>query len=389
MKTAYIDCQFGVAGDMLLGALVAGGVPVDHLKSELSKLGISGWDIIPEPVKRSGIAATHVDVPTGEEHAHRHLSHITDIIGNSNLPDRVKDRATRIFTRLAEAEAVVHGTSPEKIHFHEVGALDAIVDVVGVCIGLEYFDVGSVYATPLHLGTGTVNCAHGCMPVPVPAVVELAKGVPVVRTAYDGEMTTPTGAAILTTLVESWARPGRFTGEASGYGAGTRESAEHPNTVRIVIGSTETPTPHDHSRLLETTIDDMNPEFYGYLMDQLFAAGAKDVYLTPVYMKKGRPGTVVSVLADGESAERLTGILLAETTTLGVRMLHVERRLLERREGSVSTQWGPVRVKIACVDGRERCTPEFDDCARVAREHGVPLQTVYETVIRADRNESN
>ena len=389
MKTAYIDCQFGVAGDMLLGALVACGVPVDHLKSELSKLGVSGWDITTEPVKRSGIAATHVAVSTGEEHAHRRLSHITAIIAESTLPDRVKDRAIRIFTRLAEAEAVVHDTTPEKIQFHEVGALDAIVDVVGACIGLEYFDVGRVYATPLHLGTGTVNCAHGCMPVPVPAVVELTKGVPVIRTGYVGEMTTPTGAAILTTLVESWVQPGRFTGETSGYGAGTRESAEHPNTVRIVIGATETPIPHDHSRLLETTIDDMNPEFYGYLMDLLFAAGAKDVYLTPVYMKKGRPGTVVNVLADDESAERLTGILLAETTTLGVRMLPIERRLLERREETVSTQWGPVRVKIACADGHDRYTPEFDDCARIAREHGVPLQTVYETVLRADRNGSN
>ncbi len=383
MKTVYIDCIFGVSGDMMLGALVACGVPLSHLEKELGKLGVEGWKLRQESRKISGIAATHIVVETGHSHEHRHLSHIRGIIESSGIPDRAKKRAVAVFTRLAEAEAVVHGTTPEKIHFHEVGAVDAIIDVVGACIGLEYLGVDRVAAAPIRMGTGTVKCAHGLMPVPVPAVVELTKNAPTVRTGWDGEITTPTGAAIVTTLAETWGRLDGLIPERSGYGAGTKTWDDHPNILRIVVGTTEQPAgtfETDRCVLVETNIDDMNPEVYGYLSDRLFESGALDVFTTAVSMKKGRPGTLVSVLCTENDADTIAGLLLAETTTIGVRKTVVERVKLARESRTVDTEFGPVRVKAVSIDGGERITPEYDDCARIAREQNVPLIRVYEAV---------
>jgi uncharacterized protein (TIGR00299 family) protein len=375
--------MFGVSGDMLLGALVACGVPLETLTGELKKLNVEGFELREETVIRHGIEATHVDVITRHEHEHRHLSHIKEIIESSSLSEQVKTRAVDIFTRLAEAEAIVHGTTPEKVHFHEVGALDAIVDVVGACIGFEYLGVDEIVSTPLHLGTGSVTCAHGVMPVPVPAVVELTKNVPVVRTAYDGEMTTPTGASIVTTLASSYERLSGFVQETSGYGAGKKIREDVPNVVRITVGTVRLPDEEDLSVIVETNIDDMNPEFYGYVSEQLFAAGAKDVYMIPIFMKKGRPGTMLSVLTDEACKNAVIDVLLSETTTIGVRIGEVRRRKLKREARTVETELGKVRVKVVSVNGTERITPEYEDCAAIAKDKGLPLISVYEQVKKA------
>ena len=380
MKTAYIDCVFGVSGDMILGALTACGVPLDKLVGELHKLNVDGFELEEETVIRAGVSATYINVITKPQHEHRHLARIRDIIESSSLSSRVKENAVRIFTRLAEAEAKVHGTTPDKIHFHEVGALDAIIDVVGACIGFEYLEIDTIVSSPISLGTGTVICEHGEIPVPVPAVVELTSGVPIVRTEKKGELTTPTGAAILTTLASSYGKLDTFTAEVSGYGAGSRDNKSYPNVVRITVGNVAHPLEEDHSVLIETNIDDMNPEIFGYLTDKLLSAGAKDVYMSPIYMKKGRPGTLFSILTDESLKDAIIAIVLSETTTLGVRISKIMRKMLKRDTRTVATAYGPVRVKVAYVDGAERAAPEFEDCARIAREQGIPLVTVYDSV---------
>ncbi len=445
MRIAYFDCISGISGDMTLGALVHCGMPLAHLREELRKLDLEGYELREERVIRGGISAVHLDVDTGshqdhDDHAgdhhhhadhqpgdhhhdehhdhdhgyfhdhphdhdhhhdhphaqdhehghkdhsghphpeHRPLSRIRGIIRSSGLSERVKSRAEAIFTRLAEAEAKVHGSTIEEVHFHEVGAVDAIVDVVGSCIGLEYFKVDAVASTPLRLGTGTVRCAHGIMPVPVPAVVELTRGVPVVRTMIQGELTTPTGAAILTTLASSWGPVEGFVAETAGYGAGTRVREEFPNLLRISIGQVGEAYQTDHSVLLETNIDNMNPEVFGYLSERLFDAGAKDAYLTPIYMKKGRPGTLLSVITDESIMDSMLETIFCETTTLGVRISRVSRRTVKREPGTVQTGFGPVRVKVAHVNDSVRFSPEYEDCARIAREKGIPLLTVYDIV---------
>lgn len=383
MKTAYFDCIFGVSGDMILGSLVANGVPIEHLKAELGKLHVHGFEISAEQTVVSGIAATHIIVETAHQHEHRHLSHIREIIETSHLAPRIKERAVAIFTRLAEAEAVVHNTTPEKIHFHEVGALDAIVDVVGACIGLEYLGIDKIVSSPLRLGTGTVKCAHGVMPVPVPAVVELTKNIPVVRTEINGEITTPTGAAIMTTLASSFGFLEHFTAGSVGYGAGTKRWEDHPNVLRLSVGQIPGSQDVDQCVLLETNIDDMNPEVYGYIMERMFEAGAKDVYFSPIYMKKSRPATLLSVLADDGSVDALVDIMLGETTTLGIRITRITRRKLRRESRTIDTVYGPVRVKVASLDSRERFAPEYEDCARIARERKIPLIEVYTTISNA------
>lgn len=380
MKTAFFDCIFGISGDMILSALVACGVPVEHMKKELGKLNVNGFELREHRVTCSGISAVHIEVITEHQHEHRHLSQIKEIIESGSVSDKVKDRAVRIFVRLADAEARVHGTSPENIHFHEVGALDAIVDVVGACIGLEYLGVEQIISTPLRLGTGTVKCAHGIMPVPVPAVVELTKGVPVVRTSIEGEITTPTGAAIVTTLAVSYSQLEQFTADIAGYGAGSKVWEDHPNILRITVGTVPGTYDVDQCLLLETNIDNMNPEVYGYLSERMFETGAKDVYMCPIFMKKMRPGTLLSVLADDSTVHALVDMILRETTTLGIRITRVERKILKREYRTINTEFGPVRVKIATVNGQERFSPEFDDCARIAREKGIPLITVYEKI---------
>lgn len=383
-RHAYIDCFAGASGDMLLGALVDAGLSFDTLRDELAKLGLTDYEITCRKVEKHGITATKVDVDAQEGHVHRHLSDIARILEDSDLDQPVRERSLAVFTRLAEAEAKVHGTTVEKVHFHEVGAVDAIVDIVGTVIGLRQLRIGRVACSALSVGTGSTTGSHGAMPIPVPAVVALCAGIPLRRTGIPKELLTPTGAAILTTVAESFGEPVTFTGDTVGYGAGTRDLDEIPNLLRIEIGDDVAPagTQTDTVTVVETNIDDMNPEWFGHVTDRLWESGARDVWLTPIQMKKHRPGTLLTVLCVPDDLDAITAVLLSETTTLGIRHTTMTRTILPRETSTVSTPYGDVRVKVATLGDRTRVTPEYDDCARLAREHNVPIADVYTAALR-------
>jgi uncharacterized protein (TIGR00299 family) protein len=379
MKTLYFDCFAGASGDMILGALVGVGVDPRALREQLSLLDVSGYEIEFAAVNRSGLSATHARVHTAHEHAHRHLGDILKIIYASRLDEKVKERAARIFSRLAEAEARVHNEPIEKIHFHEVGALDAIVDVVGACIGFELLGVERFLSSPLHVGSGTVRMAHGVFPVPPPAVAELLAGVPIYSTEISGELVTPTGAAIIRTVCEGYGPLPQMRVERTGYGAGTREYENFPNALRLMLGDDEAQAAATTERLLviETNIDDMSPQLFGYVMEQALDGGALDCYLTPVQMKKNRPGVLLTILCRPQEREALTELLFRETTTLGVRCYEVERRALERETVRAETPYGPIDVKVARLNGRVvNQMPEYEQCRAAARAMGVALRIV-------------
>jgi uncharacterized protein (TIGR00299 family) protein len=397
MRTLYFDCFAGISGDMTLGALVAAGADARELKERVALLDLPGYEIDFEKVDRSGITATRAVVRlTREEHHHRHLSDIRKIIEGSRLGDSVKDRALKIFGRLAEAEARVHDVPVEKIHFHEVGAVDAIVDVVGACVGFELLGVERFAASALHVGSGTVEMAHGRFPVPPPAVAELLKGAPVYSTDIKGELVTPTGAAIVATVCESFGQLPRMRVEATGYGAGTREYKDFPNVLRVIVGEAveeggeskaaavvpqvEAGSGADEELLmLETNVDDVSPQVLGHLLERAFELGALDCFHTPVQMKKNRPGVLVSVLCRPAERERLLELLFEETPTLGVRSYAVTRRALEREAVTVETEFGTIAVKVGRHKGRVvSATPEYDECREAARECGVPLRVVQD-----------
>jgi uncharacterized protein (TIGR00299 family) protein len=383
---AYLDCFSGISGNMMLGALLDAGLELERLEAELGKLPLSGYELKVETVKRHGLSGTHVEVEVSEKGVERHLHHIEEIIQGSDLPESVKQQGLAIFRRLAQAEAKVHGAPVESIHFHEVGAMDAIVDVMGAAIGLWLLNVEKVYASPVHVGCGTVKCAHGVLPVPAPATLDLLHGVPIYGRDVEAELVTPTGAAILTTVAESFssAPPMRVT--RVGYGAGTRE-LPIANLLRISIGEMGTNADgyeEDTVTLLETNIDDMNPQWYEHVMARLFEVGALDVFLTPIQMKRGRPATQLSVLTPETRVSEALDILFAETTTIGVRMQPVQRRKLHREMVTVETPYGPVAVKVA-RRGRMvvNATPEYRDCQRIAAERGVPLKDVVRAAMQA------
>jgi uncharacterized protein (TIGR00299 family) protein len=391
MKIAYFDCFAGASGDMIVGALIDAGVDFDFLKKELKKLHLHGYKLRASKTAKSGLAAVKFDVELTEDHGHDHdhghhhrnLEDIVKIIDASGLSKSVKDKSKAIFLRLAEAEAKVHGCPVDEIHFHEVGAVDAILDIVGAVIGLDALKVGEVRASKLHLGSGFVDCAHGRLPVPPPAVVELLKGAPAYSSDVKGELVTPTGAAILSTLAAGFGPFPDMRIEKTGYGAGFKKLSI-PNVLRLVVGESEPSADQDRIRMIETNIDDMNPQFYEYIMEKLFAEGARDVFLTPIIMKKSRPGLVLSVLATEDRIEALISILLRETTTLGVRISDFRKRMILGREiVPLKTAWGEVRVKIRSISESEKTVaPEYEDCKRIARERGLPIQTVFDTVKR-------
>ncbi|HYG09207.1 MAG TPA: nickel pincer cofactor biosynthesis protein LarC [Pyrinomonadaceae bacterium] len=387
MRTLYFDCFAGASGDMILGALVAAGADARALQEQLALLDVAGFEISFQTVDRSGISATHARVSTRDEKQHRHLSAILKIIADSRLSDTVKARASRIFERLGEAEARVHNVPVEKIHFHEVGALDAIVDVVGACIGFELLGVERFISSPLHVGSGTVEMAHGRFPVPPPAVVELLRDAPVYATDIKGELVTPTGAAIISTVCagEFGALPAMRVA-ATGYGAGTRQYKDFPNVLRVMIGEMGETTAAGRERLfmLETNLDDTSPQIVGYAMERAFALGALDCFVAPVQMKKNRPGVVVSILCRAAEREVLTKLLFDETPTLGVRSYEVERRALGREFASVETGFGAINVKVARRDDGSvsNVAPEYEDCRAAALKAGVPLRVV-ESAARA------
>jgi uncharacterized protein (TIGR00299 family) protein len=385
MKTLYFDCFAGASGDMILGALVAAGVSPQELKDQLSLLNVPGYAIEFETVDRSGISATYARVQTAHEHAHRHLSDILKIIYDSRLSAGVKDRAAKIFSRLAEAEARVHNQPIEQVHFHEVGALDAIVDVVGAAICFELLGIERFVSSALHVGSGMVEMAHGRFPVPPPAVTELLRGAPFYSTDIKGELLTPTGAAIITTVSSEFGALPQLKLEQTGYGAGTREYEKFPNVLRVLIGET-LDAQRDEAKLwmLETNVDDMSPQVFGHVMERAFEQGALDCYFTSTQMKKNRPGVLLSVLCREDERETLLELLFSETTTLGIRSYQVDRRTLERRTVRVETQYGPIDVKVAHLNGHIlKEMPEYEQCRLAAREAKVPLRVIEEAARNA------
>lgn len=386
MKIIFFDCFSGASGDKILGSLLDAGLSFDALKSELDKLNVPGFSLSVEKMMRQGITGTKLTVNTEEQKAHRHLKDIRQILENSDLDQRIISQALAIFQRLAEAEAKVHNTTVEKIHFHEVGALDAIVDIVGAVIGLDQLDVDEIHCSPFATGTGFVKCAHGTIPVPAPATVELLKTFPVKPTQIESELTTPTGAAILTTLADKFGPMPPITIETIGYGAGSRD-LEIPNHLRVIIGQTEADSIQSETAdLLETNIDDMNPELFEYVAEKLKEAGAVDIYFTSIQMKKNRPAVMLSVLSPTEATGRVMEVLFRETTSIGLRQSVVTKRFLPREIVTVETEIGRVRIKL-CRIGSEivNIAPEYEDCRKLALETSRPIKQVYELAMATAR----
>jgi len=381
MKIAYFDCFAGASGDMILGAIIDAGLDIENLKEELSKLNLKGYSVHAEKTTKKGISGTKFHVISSHDHHHRGLKDILEIIDGSTLKESIKDRSRRIFQRLAEAEAKIHNKTVNEIHFHEVGAVDAIIDVVGAAIGLECLGIQCVHTSRIHVGTGSLQCAHGTLPVPPPATLELLKDVPVYSTGIENELVTPTGAAILTTFSKNFGALPSMQIDKTGYGLGGRD-LHIPNLIRVVIGEQALGTDEDTIHLIETNIDDMNPQFYEHIMESLFSRGARDVFLTPIIMKKNRPGVVLSVLASPDQITELIDVVFQETTTLGVRISEVKKRkILKRDILTVTTPWGDARVKIRTVsDTQKTVAPEYDDCKRLARENNIPIHEVYDKV---------
>jgi len=385
MRIGYFDCFSGAAGDMILGALIAAGLDADELRAELGKLNLGGYQLKVRQVRKRGIAATKLDVELAAQQSHRHLGQITDIINAAALSETIKQLAGKIFTRLAEAEAKVHATTIEQVHFHEVGAVDAIVDIVGAAIGIKRLGLDRIVCSPIPTGSGTVTCAHGVMPVPAPAVAKLLVGVPLAACDEAGELTTPTGAAILTTVAEGYGPLPSMRIGRCGYGAGDREGTYRPNVLRLIVGEAiESGALGDEVVCLEANLDDATGEQIGYACERLFEAGALDVYTTPIMMKKGRPGVLLSVLCPFEKEADCRRIMFSQTTTFGLRRRLCTRRKLERRIVAVATRFGQIHVKLGLYDGDVvQASAEYDDCARAARAHGVALRDVMDAALAA------
>lgn len=404
MKTLYLDCFAGVSGDMFVGALLDVGLSLETLQHELAGLGLAGYRLVTQRVDKRGLQATHFKVLLQEadgerladtahehqhthEHPHRALSDILALIDRSNLSPRVKRDASRIFTRLGEAEAGVHGIPVEQVHFHEVGGVDAIVDIVSAAIGLEQLGVERVIASPLHLGSGMVKMSHGLYPIPAPATARLIEGVPAYATDAKGELTTPTGAAIVTTLAQSFGPLPAATMLRVGYGAGTKDR-DFPNVLRAMLleqpDAGALPYQTGMATVIEANIDDMNPQHYEPLMAHLLAAGALDVALLPVQMKKQRPGTLLQIIAARDGVQRLLDIVFRESSTIGVRTYDVTRYMLPRELITVNTRYGAVRVKVARLGGEiVNAMPEYDDCRACAERAGVPIKVVTAAAVAA------
>ncbi len=386
MKLAYFDCFSGISGDMTLGALVDAGCSADLLREELKSLQVPGWTLTTEKVWKNGMAATRVRVQTEDQRKHRSLSTILEILTNSRLAPPVKERASRIFQKLGEAEAHVHDAPLEKIHFHEVGAVDAIVDIVGSCIGFNALGIERFACSPLNVGGGTAKMTHGVLSVPAPATARLLQGAPTFSNGVQHELVTPTGAAIVATLCDSFGPQPPMTVSAIGYGAGTTDLEGQPNVVRIMIGESadKTSSANDEEiSIIEANLDDMNPQIYGYVLEKALLAGALDVYTTALQMKKNRPGTLLTILCRPEDTDSMMSLIFAETTTFGVRSHRAQRRALPREWVNVSTSYGSVRIKLSRSNGHIlHVTPEYDDCRKLAVEKQVPLQQVISEALR-------
>ncbi len=381
IRSAYFDCFSGISGDMVLGALVDAGADLRVIETELRRLGLEGWQISAEKVRRGALFATHVKVDTQEGHHHRGLSIILKRIEDASLAPRAAERARKIFTRLAEAEAQVHQVPIEQVHFHEVGAVDSIVDIVGAAVGFEMLGIDEFACSAMDVGAGQAKTAHGLLPVPAPATAELLRGAPTYSNGIQRELVTPTGAAIATTLAARYGEIPRMTLRAIGYGAGSADNAEKPNVLRLLIGESAVSEPGEYwdapVTVIETNLDDMSPQIYGYFAEKALAAGALDIFSTPAQMKKNRPGLLVTMLCEAANVSQLIDLVFRETTTIGVRTHEVRRKTLGRELVPVETPFGEVRVKVSRMNGTIlNATPEYEDCQRIATERGVPLKQV-------------
>ncbi|GAB4135941.1 nickel pincer cofactor biosynthesis protein LarC [Thermopirellula anaerolimosa] len=395
MKIAYFDCFSGISGDMILGALVDAGADFERLTAAIDSLALPGCRLIAEEVRKGGFRAKHIRVETQPEHGHRHLRHILELLERSDLTAAQKSRAEAVFRRLAEAEAKVHGTTIEKVHFHEVGAADSIVDVVGAVVCLDLLGVERVFASPVPTGRGTIRIQHGEVSIPAPATAELLVGVPILEADVPFELTTPTGAALITSYAQRFGPPPGMTLQCIGYGAGSRDIPHRANLLRVLIGTCEeSDLARDETSLeriwtVETHLDDVPGEIVGYTVERLLEAGALDVFASAGQMKKNRPAIRLTVLCRDEHLAAVESVVLTETTTLGVRRWPVERRVLKRESAEVRTRWGTVAGKVAFTpEGTRRFSPEFESCREAARKHRVPLQVVYREAAEAFARES-
>lgn len=410
MRIAYLDTIAGIAGDMVLGAFISAGVDLEKLKAEIAKLNLGNVDIRLGKIVRNGITAAKVDVVVSgrvekvedlggnihhaDDHEHGHHHHdehghghgksyleIKELIESSSLSDAVKRRSVDIFRRIAEAEAKIHDTTVQKIHFHEVGAADSIVDIVGTAICIELAEIEGIYSSPVRLGSnGYVEAQHGVLPIPAPATLEILKGYPTVFNDIPYELTTPTGAAIVAALSRGVLKDRPMEVESVGYGAGTKELGRLPNLLRVVVGKIDSLTEEDHVLSIETNMDDINPQLLPYLIDKVLSEGATDAFITPVIMKKGRPGFMLTVLTSESQLEKISTVIFSQSTTLGLRIQPIRRSKLHRELKKASTSFGEVQVKESSVDGRTRISVEYEECKRIAEEKGLPLKDVMERI---------
>jgi len=386
---AYIDCFSGISGDMFLGALLDAGLPIEELRSQLDLLGLDGYILTVGKKAYGAIAATTLSIESAESHPpHRTLADIQQLITASRLAGQVKETALSIFSLLAEAEAKVHGKPADTVHFHEVGAIDSLVDIVGAAIGLAALNITRLHCAPLPMPRGWVRCAHGLLPLPAPAVCELLQGVPTYGIELSQELVTPTGAAIVKALATGYGPMPAMAMSAVGYGAGSQELANgQPNLLRLVIGTARTVVEAQEVEVIETHLDDWSPETFPYLSEQLFSLGALDVALIPIQMKKGRPGFLLRVICDRAASLAVKKCILSETTAIGLRFRTEQRWTLPRETGTVPTRWGAVRAKKVTTPAGEVLTPEYEDCKRVAIAHRVPIKEVYAEVGRAEHTD--
>ena len=383
MRIVYGDLIGGASGDMFAAALLDLGLPLDALKAELKKIPGLQYRLEVGSKKVGAIRAARFRVATGKKEPERSWAEIRRMLRQSALEEPIKERALDIFARLAAAEGKVHGVAPERVHFHEVGATDSIVDIVAAAAGSQYLKIGAFYFSRIPLGRGVTRSRHGALPLPGPATLELLKGLPVEWIDLAAETVTPTGAAIIASLGKSFAAAPEMAVEKVGYGAGAREFPDRPNLLRLVLGENDAASQRDEMLVIETNIDDMSPELYDYVFERLFAAGARDVFLTPVQMKKNRPGVLLSVVGEASLREKMTAIIFSETSTIGVRYYPVARAVLKREVVRVKTKYGAVKVKVVeQPDGARRGAPEYDDVRRIAALKKVPLKAVYDEALK-------
>lgn len=385
MRIAYFDCFSGISGDMFVGALLDAGLKIEILEKELNKLNLSGYQLEVNKVLKKGISASQFKVKIQEKGVERRFKDILNILEESKLDEEIKNEVKKIFFKIAEAESKIHQEDIEKIHFHEIGGLDSIIDISSAVIGIKALEIKEIYSSPLPLGKGFVKCAHGILPLPAPATLELLKNIPTYSGGMESEMVTPTGAAIISTLTKDFGERPLMKIEKIGYGAGEREFSI-PNLLRVSIGEKILSDRdlmdgyvHDEALLIETNIDDMNPEFYDYIMDKLFSQGALDVFLTPIQMKKNRPAQMFSIIVYEQNLKEILEVLFSESTTLGVRIKEVKRLKLTQQNFIAETKYGKIKVKVGIFkEDIKTIAPEYQDCQKIAQQYQVPLKEIYE-----------